>query len=29
VLEHWKGFIEALGDEAKHPPAEAKPRRSG
>jgi len=20
VLEHWKGFIEALGDEAKHPP---------
>jgi hypothetical protein len=22
VLEHWKGFIEALGDEAKHPPAE-------
>jgi poly(A) polymerase len=21
VLEHWKGFIEALGDEAKHPPA--------
>ena len=23
VLEHWKGFIEALGDEAKHPPAEA------
>ena len=23
VLEHWKGFIEALGDEAKHPPAAA------
>jgi poly(A) polymerase len=23
VLEHWKGFIEALGAEAKHPPAEA------
>ena len=23
VLEHWKGFIEALGDEAKHPPADA------
>ena len=23
VLEHWKGFIEALGDEAKHPPAVA------
>jgi len=23
VLEHWKGFIEALGDEAKHPPAES------
>ena len=22
ALEHWKGFIEALGDEAKHPPAE-------
>jgi poly(A) polymerase len=22
VLEHWKGFIEGLGDEAKHPPAE-------
>jgi poly(A) polymerase len=22
VLEHWKGFIEALGDEAKHPPAD-------
>ena len=22
VLEHWKGFIEALGDEALHPPAE-------
>jgi len=22
VLEHWKGFIEALGDEAKHPPEE-------
>jgi poly(A) polymerase len=21
VLEHWRGFIEALGDEAKHPPA--------
>ena len=21
ALEHWKGFIEALGDEAKHPPA--------
>ena len=21
VLEHWKGFIEALGNEAKHPPA--------
>ena len=20
VLEHWRGFIEALGDEAKHPP---------
>jgi poly(A) polymerase len=20
VLEHWKGFIEALGDEARHPP---------
>lgn len=20
VLEHWKGFMEALGDEAKHPP---------
>ena len=20
VLEHWKGFIEALGDDAKHPP---------
>jgi poly(A) polymerase len=35
VLEHWKGFIEALGDEAKHPPegeavpieGEAGPRR--
>src|SRR4029453_26168 len=25
VLEHWKGFIEALGDEAKHPP----PAREG
>jgi poly(A) polymerase len=23
VLEHWKGFIEALGDEAKHPPVES------
>jgi poly(A) polymerase len=23
VLEHWKGFIEALGDETKHPPAAA------
>ena len=23
VLEHWKGFIEALGDDAKHPPAAA------
>ena len=23
VLEHWKGFIEALGDEAKHPPVAA------
>ena len=23
VLEHWKGFIEALGDEAKHPPPPA------
>jgi poly(A) polymerase len=23
VLEHWKGFIEALGDEAKHPPADS------
>ncbi|MEP6782062.1 MAG: polynucleotide adenylyltransferase PcnB [Acidobacteriota bacterium] len=23
VLEHWKGFIEALGDEAKHPPEPA------
>jgi len=22
VLEHWKGFIEGLGDEATHPPAE-------
>ena len=22
ALEHWKGFIEALGDEAKHPPAD-------
>ena len=22
VLEHWKGFIEALGDEAKRPPAD-------
>ena len=21
VLEHWKGFIEALGPEALHPPA--------
>jgi poly(A) polymerase len=21
VVEHWKGFIEALGDEARHPPA--------
>jgi hypothetical protein len=20
VLEHWRWFIEALGDEAKHPP---------
>jgi poly(A) polymerase len=38
VLEHWKGFIEALGDEAKHPPAvgdqppvdgEGPPRRRG
>ena len=34
VLEHWKGFIEALGEEAKHPPegeapieGEAGPRR--
>ena len=26
VLEHWKGFIEALGDEAKHPPAEGEAR---
>ncbi len=25
VLEHWKGFIEALGDEAKHPPVEGEP----
>jgi poly(A) polymerase len=25
ALEHWKGFIEALGDEAKHPPAEGDP----
>ena len=25
ALEHWKGFIEALGDEAKHPPAEGEP----
>jgi poly(A) polymerase len=23
VLEHWRGFIEALGDEANHPPAES------
>jgi len=23
VLEHWRGFIEALGDEAKHPPQPA------
>ena len=22
ALEHWRGFIEALGDEAKHAPAE-------
>ena len=31
VLEHWKGFIEALGPEALHPPAEgdeAPPRRA-
>ncbi len=28
VLEHWKGFIEALGDEAKHPP-EAEPAPPG
>jgi poly(A) polymerase len=36
VLEHWKGFIEALGDEARHPPegdaaatpeGEGRPRR--
>jgi len=25
VLEHWKGFIEALGDEARHPPADGEP----
>ena len=25
ALEHWKGFIEALGDEAKHPPVEGEP----
>ena len=25
ALEHWKGFIEALGDEAKHAPAEVDP----
>ena len=25
ALEHWKGFIEALGDEAKHPPDEGEP----
>ena len=25
VLEHWKGFIEALGDEAKHPPVDGEP----
>ena len=25
ALEHWKGFIEALGDEARHPPTEGEP----
>jgi len=29
VLEHWKGFIEALGDEAKHPPAEGEAPQPG
>jgi poly(A) polymerase len=29
VLEHWKGFIEALGDEAKHPPAEGEAEQPG
>jgi poly(A) polymerase len=29
VLEHWKGFIEALGDEAKHPPEGEPPPPDG
>jgi hypothetical protein len=29
VLEHWKGFIEALGAEAKHPPAEGEAAPAG
>ncbi|MEO7158327.1 MAG: polynucleotide adenylyltransferase PcnB [Vicinamibacterales bacterium] len=29
VLEHWKGFIEALGDEAKRPPAEGDAAEAG
>jgi hypothetical protein len=29
VLEHWKGFIEALGDEAKRAPAEAEGEPAG